>query len=110
MIGPIKGFASHFLFGSGPYGFFGEPSGRGHGGLALPFNEGRWQAYKDLTWDTKLFQPAAAWVLAGSISMRPLNWAPSSMLMRAVEMSPMTEPSVLMSTRSVAKTLPTTLP
>src|SRR6266436_5636489 len=42
--------------------------------------------------------------------MRPLKWAPSSMLIRAVEMSPVTEPSFLISTLPRAWTLPTTLP
>src|SRR5579863_8626829 len=44
------------------------------------------------------------------ISMPPLKNAPSSMLMRAAATSPCSDPSARMSTRSVAETLPFTLP
>src|SRR5579872_6692848 len=42
--------------------------------------------------------------------MPPLSAAPSSTLMRTVEMSPETEPSARMSTRSLQSMLPVTLP
>ena len=44
------------------------------------------------------------------MSMPPLKNAPSSMLMRAAATSPCSDPSARMSTRSVAETLPFTLP
>jgi hypothetical protein len=55
-------------------------------------------------------QSAAADDLLGSISMRPLNCAPSSMVIRAVAMSPTTEPSFFTSTRSRAWRFPITFP
>ena len=45
-----------------------------------------------------------------SISMEPLKYAPSSIMMRAVVKSPTTEPSFLISMRSRARKLPFTLP
>src|SRR6185369_10760052 len=44
------------------------------------------------------------------MSMPPLKNAPSSMLMRAAATSPVSAPSARMSTRSVAETLPFSLP
>src|ERR1035438_5429676 len=45
-----------------------------------------------------------------SISMEPLKYAPSSIMMRAVVRSPTTDPSFLISMRSRARRLPFTLP
>ncbi len=45
-----------------------------------------------------------------SISMEPLKYAPSSIMMRAVVRSPFTEPSFLISIRSLARRLPFTVP
>src|SRR5882724_9659103 len=45
-----------------------------------------------------------------SISMEPLKKAPSAIITRAVVMSPWSDPSFLISTRSVTRTFPVTLP